>query len=228
MSNIKLVIKKKAKVAKSQPKKKRKTMTCQEDVGEITEKIKDLTIDDNTVFTFVHLHSLIEDRHRGRYEDGFYLISILFDVDYELKTAHKKKRYDKWTYGPNFLDVNIDALSMDNNNSIKYYNFCKEKDNILYTSTKKYSKYVIKFVYVKDMYQSEVHKLSKKWRTYFNHTKISEQHHIDGVLKHSQNSHIDNKINILSGDKVFSTIKTKVIFKEIQKNKLKLIRSKNN
>ena len=224
MSNIKLIIKKKPNAPKSQPKKKRK---AQDELEEITEKIKDLTIEDNTVFAFVHLHSLIEDKHRGRYEDGFYLISILFDVDYELKTAHKK-RYDKWIYGPNSLDVNIDALSMDNNNSIKYYNFCKEKDNILYTSTKKYSKYVVKFVYVKDMYQSEVCKLSKKWRTYFSRTKISEQYHIDGVLKHSQNYHIDNKINILSGDKVFSTIKTKVIFKEIQKNKLKLIRSKNN
>jgi len=221
MSNIKLVIKKKPKASKLQPKKKRKTVDIS--VEEITEKMDDLDLEDNTVFVFVHLHSLIEDKHRERYEEGFYLVSILFDIDYELKTAHKKKRYDKWTYGSTSVDLTIDALTMDNNNSIKYYNFCKMKDNILYTSTKKYSKYVVKFVYVKHMYQSEAIKLSKKWRTYFNRTKISEQYYIDGVLKHSQNSHIDNKINILSGDKVFTTIKTKVIFKEIQKNKMKLL-----
>ena len=226
MSNIKLLIKKKPKVVKSQPKKKRKTSE-QTNVKEITEKMKtlDINIEDNTVFAFIHIHSLIGDKHNERYKDGFYLISILFDINYELKLPHKKKRYDKWVYGSKTADIPIDALIMDSNNSIKYYNFYKENNNILWTSTKKYSKYTIKFIYVKHMFQNEANSLDKKWRTYFNFIKINEPNPIDAVFKHSHNTHIDNKINIIKDDKVVTTIKTKVIFKEIQKNKMKLLQN---
>ena len=231
--NISIIIKKKG----DKTKRKIKIFNEKESVKYIAKKMKKLDINDdefglkdnsiieydnlhldmnNEVYIFIHCHYLY-DRKRVLKNDylknAFYLVSILFNIKSDIYFGKRK------------VNKENDFLILDNLHLAKYYEYSKNNNNILYESKKKYSKYTLRFVYLKKLLKPI--NTFCKWRTYFNFVDINCKYGIDSVFDYAKknydenyfNEHVENGINIIKGSKYFTCINTKVIFKDIKKNK---------
>lgn len=231
--NISILIKKKG----GKIKRKIKIFNEKESVKYITKKMKKLHLnnkeddveddpiiefnnldinENNEVYIFVHYHYLY-DREKALENDylknAVYLVSILFNIKSEI------------CFGKRKVNKENDFLILDDLYLAKYYEYSKKNDNILYESNKKYSKYTLKFVYLKNLLKPI--DIYCKWRTYFNIVDINCEYGIDSVFDYTKknydskfsNNHIENGINIIKGNQYFTCISTKVIFKDMKKHK---------
>ena len=180
---------------------------------DVIDKIENLDLDNNLVHIFVYFKDNKSAKENKYAKVGMCTVSILFNL---LDLKDKK-------------GLGNDCINLDSSTLYNFYEYNQKIDNILFEAKKEYKKYVLKFVYLKNIPRESDFTLKKsRWRTYFNTVDIDCIYAIDSIFtckwitNQDFNTHIDNKINLVRDGKVFTIINTKVILKNMKKNKIKI------